>query len=210
MNDFEKDVRERKSLVPSARRRVCGSKSKHCSLPSDHLTPGQLKKLSGPVTSVRMNAPMPIAVFRELSSDLQREYLLGIRNRYHVSQRQIAKMMGTSQHTICRHLMRLDIPGDLPGVSPEERERMAREWSIFCGEGPAEEKPAEEAAETTENETSAADMPETPRGKTPASMSRTAVLYDLEHLADMMPVLQSLHPGRAATWKITVTWPEDI
>lgn len=58
MNDFEKEVREKKSIASGARHRVNGSKSKRCTLPSDYLTPAQRKKLNGEVYTVNLNKPI--------------------------------------------------------------------------------------------------------------------------------------------------------
>lgn len=60
MNEFEKafneDVREKKALVPSARERKCGSKSKVCTVPSDFMTKYE-RRAGRPAPG---NAPVPL------------------------------------------------------------------------------------------------------------------------------------------------------
>lgn len=156
MTDFDYDVRQKKQLVPSARRRVNGSKSKKCSLPSDHLTPGQLARLSGPCVTIRMNEPIAWADFKPLPDNLKREYLAGLRDRYHVSQARVAKMMGASTGTICMLYARLKIDAMLPPATPEERRQYREAWNRFLSGDQAEDI-AETETETAEAENLADD-----------------------------------------------------
>ena len=87
MNDFDFDVLEKKRIAASARHRVCGSKSKHCFLPSDRLTKAQLAKRNGPVATFNMSGPMSWDMFDQLPQDLKGEYLIGLRDRFNPSPR---------------------------------------------------------------------------------------------------------------------------
>lgn len=91
MNDFDFEVMQKKRVAASARRRVCGSKSRFVSLPSDHLTPAQIKKRSGPCMSYQLNMPMDWATFKSMPKDLQQSYLDGLCSRFGVTAATIGK-----------------------------------------------------------------------------------------------------------------------
>ena len=75
MNDFDYDVMQKKRIAASARHRVCGSKTRFVSLPSDHMTDAQLKRRNGPVSTYKLGEPMPWKGFKQLPDDLKRAYL---------------------------------------------------------------------------------------------------------------------------------------
>ena len=60
MNDFDFENMQKKRIAQGARHRVCGSKSRKCSLPSDLLTAAQKRKLNGPVERYDMGKPIPL------------------------------------------------------------------------------------------------------------------------------------------------------
>ena len=68
MNAFDSEVRERKRLVSSARHKKNGSKSKRCSLPSDHLTERQWKARCGEIMEYKLSSPVPWAEFKRYHS----------------------------------------------------------------------------------------------------------------------------------------------
>ena len=71
MNAFDSEVRERKRLVSSARHKKNGSKSKRCSLPSDHLTERQWKARCGEIMEYKLSSPVPWAEFKRYPRDIQ-------------------------------------------------------------------------------------------------------------------------------------------
>ena len=103
MTEFDFEVRQKKSLVPSARRKINGSRSKKCSLPSDYLKKGDLKKLNGEPKQYNLSAPMKWAEFKEVPHDLQREYLTGLREKYRASSAMLAEMLGVSAWTVLNY-----------------------------------------------------------------------------------------------------------
>ena len=84
MKEFYDTVRERKALVPSAAHRVCGSKSKKCSLPSDSLTDAQKRKLSGPVRTYSPTKPCTWDEFKCMPKDIAQEWLDNVQNEFQV------------------------------------------------------------------------------------------------------------------------------
>lgn len=84
MNDFDFDIVEKKRVARGARCKKGGSKSKRCSLPSDNLTPAQLKALNGPVSSWNINQPMAWDVFAAAPHDVQQSYIDAVQSRFGV------------------------------------------------------------------------------------------------------------------------------
>lgn len=67
---FEQTSRERKRIGAGIYSRKRGSRSKKCTLPSDNMTAGQLKKRNGEVMQYNLKAPMGWLVFRSMPADL--------------------------------------------------------------------------------------------------------------------------------------------
>lgn len=135
MTDFDYEVRQKKSLVPSARRRKGGSKSKRCSLPSDNLTEAEKRKLNGPVCTVKMGQPMTWAELKGLPDTLRRPYLQNLVDTYEASQRMLGGMLGVSQATTGAELRRLGVqsgPAHGRGSHGPGAERRKAMWDAFC------------------------------------------------------------------------------
>lgn len=100
MNDFDFDVMTKKRIARGAAARKCGSKSRRCTLPSDYLTDAQKKARNGKMSTYNLSKPMTYEQFKLMPRDLQREYLLKLRNDMHASTRVIAQMFGCSYETV--------------------------------------------------------------------------------------------------------------
>ena len=112
---FNEDVREKKALVPSARKRKCGSKSKACSVPSDYLTKAELNKMNGPVIIYNIAKPMSWDRFREMPKDLQEQHLQYIGQKFGVGTSTMSTIVFgrhfTTVSAYCkRHGLNLDVP----------------------------------------------------------------------------------------------------
>lgn len=92
--------RERKTTARSASHRVNGSKSKRCTLPSDTLTPAQIRKLSGPVLTYSMDRPYTLAELKGWPADLRHEYMQSLLDRYQPSHADLAGMLQCSKNSI--------------------------------------------------------------------------------------------------------------
>ena len=84
MNDFDFDALQKKRIAGNARHMKNGSKSRRCSLPSDHMTHAQWKRRNGPVYTVSLNQPMSWDAFKCLTLDLQQAYIDAVQNRFGV------------------------------------------------------------------------------------------------------------------------------
>lgn len=93
MNEFYEEVKQKKSLVSSARHKVSGARSRKCTLPSDHLTAAQKRGLNGPVHTYAINRPTTWAQFREMPADLQQAHLDYVQGRFSVGLGTIARLV---------------------------------------------------------------------------------------------------------------------
>lgn len=104
MNEFDYEVKSKKSLVPSAKRRKIGANSRQCSLPSDRLSKKEWNERNGPVMTFNPSKPMSWDQFvnGSLSKEIKEEYLNGLIERFSVNQRILAEMFGISAVTLQR------------------------------------------------------------------------------------------------------------
>ena len=102
MNAFDSEVRERKRLVSSARHKKNGSKSKRCSLPSDHLTERQWKARCGEIMDYKLSSPVPWAEFKRYPRDIQEMYIQNMVEKYHVTASDLGRLFGCHYATISR------------------------------------------------------------------------------------------------------------
>ena len=101
MNDetyaFIQDVRERKITARGARHKVSGSRSKKCTLSQDTLTPAQLKRRNGPVSTYAMNAPHTWKELKTWSPQLRKEYMSELLDKYDPTNVELSEMLGVSK-----------------------------------------------------------------------------------------------------------------
>ena len=133
MNDFDYDCRERKNLARQARHRKCGSKSKKCSLSTDHMTNKQWRERNGAIMSINMNKPVSWKDFKSMSDQTQKEYILKMIDTYHVNASTLSEMFGVSPTTVRKHIQNkgFDIEFKV-GHSMTSAQR--GEWSKFLSQ----------------------------------------------------------------------------
>ena len=123
MHDFDFDIMEKKRIAQGARARKCGSRSRKCTLPSDYLTAAQKKGLNGKVSTYNLSGPMTYSKFRVMPDDLQKEYLLKLRNEMGASLTAIGEMMQCSPETVRQALIRHGLSTKLSRMSFESKLR---------------------------------------------------------------------------------------
>lgn len=147
MNDFDFDVMQKKRIANSAARMKRGSKSKKCSLPSDHLTPAQWKRRNGPVNTYSLNQPMDWGTFKSLPVDIQQSYIDILQSRFNVTTSTISKELFGKTAPVLKNLMEKNglkyIQMKGKNMSAEEREA----WECWLSPvapawAPPEEEPA--------------------------------------------------------------------
>lgn len=162
MNDatysFISDVRERKTIARGAKSRVCGSKSKKCSLPSDGMTHAQWKRRNGPVTTYSIGKPMTYEQFKSMPADRQKMYLMHLLENYNASNTDIANMFGITSTSVANRRKKLGIIPTLGrGNKPSQEDR--RLWQSFLAKG---DNPGACTPETCPDEPDCYGVEETP------------------------------------------------
>ena len=110
MNDIEfilkEDIKEKKKAGSGYRHKKNGSKSKKCTLPSDHLSKKELNKMNGECKVYNLNKPMSYSNFCAMPVDLQIKYLEMLRDKFGANQTEISFMMGCNCATLKSHKQR--------------------------------------------------------------------------------------------------------
>lgn len=100
---LKEDQRSKKAAGRGIYGKKNGSRSKKCSLPSDHLSKKELKKMNGEIKMYNLSKPMSYSVFCSMPIDLRIEYLKSLRDTYGASLDDISRMMHTSYHALAQH-----------------------------------------------------------------------------------------------------------
>ena len=133
MNDFDYDVLQKKRIAAGARHMRRGSRSKRCSLPSDNLTPAQLKRRNGPVSTYKLDAPMRWDDFKAMPVDLQKQYLTNLVEAYGATNEMLGDMFYVHPTHVGAVKKALGVvshnPHRLIGEKKAIRDQM---WAAFC------------------------------------------------------------------------------
>lgn len=124
MNDFDYEVLQRKRIATGARHKRNGSKSRKCSLPSDHLTRKEWKHMNGEVNTYNLRSPMDWMQFKDMPEDLKKEYITWLVNEFSVTQGRLAEAFSISRITLIRELDELECNNLFPKgnrMSAEEK-----------------------------------------------------------------------------------------
>lgn len=131
MNEFDYENMQKKRIASGAYHKKSGAKTKFVSLPSDNLTPSQLKKLNGPVKKFNIDQPMGWTEFKALAHDHQQLYISHIYELYKPSYAMLEKMFSVSSPTIINYFKchAITFNKDIK-YRPGEVQRAA--WDAFC------------------------------------------------------------------------------
>ena len=119
MDDFSYDCMEKKRIASGARHMKRGSKSKKCYLPSDMLTPAQIKKKNGKVIKMDMTKPTSFNDFKTWPEDIQKEYLMRYVNEFGCTITDLAALLNVYHSTLRKHMA--DIGFDKKIFTPGKR-----------------------------------------------------------------------------------------
>ena len=138
MNDFDFDVKQKKSLARNAKYKKNGSKSKKCMLPGDFLTASQKAKLSTTLVDVNLKKPMTWDQFKALPTDIKREYLTFLVEEYNATQAWVSSMMQAPSLKAWKKYLANHEP-TLTGIFRKgrryETEEMREKWDEFLESG---------------------------------------------------------------------------
>lgn len=138
--------KERVAMKSGSYARKCGSKSKKCSLPSDHLTNAQLKKLNGEVITMSMRNPMTKQEFFDLPKDMQKNYLQFLIDNYGARQKDICLMLGVKPCDLTYHTKKFGgLDYGTKRTEPDPR------WIVFIGEDAKKEETCDAIDEIGKN-----------------------------------------------------------
>lgn len=163
MNDFDFDCMEKKRIASGSRHMKRGSKSKKCSLPSDMLTPAQIKKKNGKVIKMDMTKPTSFKDFKTWPEDLQKEYLMRYVNEFGCTINDLAALLNVYHATLRKHMSDIGFDKKVfaPGkrMSKENRLRFNQMLNTYrpdfkSMQQPADAASAQEPQKVTEDEIS--------------------------------------------------------
>ena len=133
MNDFDYDVLQKKRTAAGARHMKRGSRSKRCSLPSDNLTPAQLKRRNGPVSTYKLDAPMRWDDFKDMPVDLQKQYLTNLVETYGATNEMLGDMFYVHPTYVGAMKKALGVVSHNPHrVIGEKKAIRDQMWAAFC------------------------------------------------------------------------------
>lgn len=133
MNDFDYDVLQKKRIAAGARHMRRGSRSKRCFLPSDNLTPAQLKRRNGPVSTYKLDAPMRWDDFKEMPADLQKQYLTYLVETYGATNEMLGDMFYVHPTYVGAVKKALGVVSHNPHrVIGEKKAIRDQMWAAFC------------------------------------------------------------------------------
>ena len=128
MNTFEREIQEKRRIAAGARHKK--RRGRGCSLPSDCLTPAQLRRLSGNVVTYRLDGPMRYEEVMSLPEDLRREYVASLRDNYQINAAMLGRMLFVPEERAAELMKALGISQ----ASAESAEASMPRWRAFCGE----------------------------------------------------------------------------
>jgi len=102
--------KERGAMRSGARHKVNGSKSKRCTLPSDHLTPAQKRKLNGPTEAISLKQPLTYDQLLQVSPSLQHLYLTHLVEDLGARRVDLVEMLGCCQNSFAKLVKSLPEP----------------------------------------------------------------------------------------------------
>lgn len=154
---FIEDCKDKKRTARGAfnKRTHCG-KGGAIMFPSDYLTTKEKKAMNGECKAYRMNDPMKWDEFKAMPTDLQRDYIRALREKFGAHDKAIATMLGVTNPVLsrCNKVLGLSLgKGNRPGKFDEEA------WTRWVNGLPAAtdgpqvtcyDEAAEVAAEATE------------------------------------------------------------
>ncbi|MGM9683142.1 MAG: hypothetical protein ACI3XQ_06050 [Eubacteriales bacterium] len=106
---YLQDIRDKKITSHSAAKKVGGEKSTRCTLPSDYMSKKEIDSMSGECVSYNINKRLTWNEFTALPDDIKCVYIKFIRQKYGVSDREIAEMLCVSKNTLGNKIRRLGI-----------------------------------------------------------------------------------------------------
>ena len=190
MTDFEYDCLQKKRLARMAQYRKRGSKSKKCSLSTDHMTEKQWKERNGKVYTCNLNAPMSWEDFRALSGTTQKAYIQHLIASYNVNAASLGQMFGVNPASVRRFIGQNGLGISFRVGSSQNKEQRALWEKFLYGDqvtGDAHTS-AEKGSASPEEPTEEPDLP-APEQE-PMKMTQFSLVF--EGKLDMSMIVNSI------------------
>ena len=126
---FQQTSRERKRIGAGAYARKNGSRKKKCTLPSDNMTAGEIRKRNGEIMQYKLNQPMKWKEFKSMPEDLQKEYIQKLASEKKARAIDIAEMLGVHKNYFSKHARTL-FQGETP-FTRKHQVNQSQEWRGF-------------------------------------------------------------------------------
>ena len=113
-------------------------------LPSDGMTPAQLRQQSGDVIEYNLGKPMTYEQLLQLPQDLRKKYLDKLVAEYNANQRALAEMLGCNRQTLNRRCKEWGVTfpqGAAAIMKPEQKVRFIAFVNGLAALAPVEDKP---------------------------------------------------------------------
>lgn len=131
MNDFDYDSMQKKRIARGAMNKV---RHTGCTLPHEHLTKKELKKMNGEVKTYKLDAPMTWMEFRKLPEDLKKKYIANLRDLYHANCTMLARMFDVKINTLSEYFKAHSIArfSSKEGTKYGKDKNIQAAWEAFC------------------------------------------------------------------------------
>ena len=211
---FIQTVRDRKATAHSARHKKNGSRSRKCTLPSDYLTPAEKKRRNSAVRTYTMNFPHTKKELNKWPEDMQREYIKGIIDCYHPSNKDLGRMLGTGETTACTYVHKLGLSNKMKPTF--EQQQAFFQFSIIGGDDLSNDERAELVRKTIPDLSPEPDTTVVmlappivqPSAPTPAPLTYDNISLTFTGTADdLIRVIQTgpIHLAGADTYTFTIS-----
>ena len=210
MNDFDYEVMQKKRIARGAAHMKRGSKSKKCSLPSDHMTPAEWKRRNGPVSTYSLNKPMDWETFKSLPVDIQQSYIDILQSRFNVTTSAISRdLFGKTGPTLKNHMEKTGIKYiQMKGrnMSTEEKDL----WESWLSPAAPAWAPAEEDPAKVQQFLDELSLPEDYDAETAERMDEEPAPIELPRELVVERAKEAIKPDVLSLDKLSATFSGDF
>lgn len=137
---FVSDVREKKRIASGAfHKRTHAGKGGAVRFPSDYMSKKELNAMNGEMKSYNLNDPMTWKDFKLLPDDIKALYIKILREKFHVNDCMIFKMLGVSQQYGSKVFCELGISAGKKGGRHTPDKEAWIKWTHGIPEGSTED-----------------------------------------------------------------------
>ena len=213
---FQQTSRERKRIGAGAYARKNGSRTRKCTLPSDNMTAGQIKKRNGEIMQYKLNQPMKWKEFKSMPEDLQKEYIQKLASEKKARAKDVAEMLGIHKNYFSDHARTL-FQGETPFTGTHQVNQ-SQEWRDFIeGNTTTSEKRENEevnSLEETNKEAETANervkQPKNAETKTEMKIKKGYICYEGRPQEVFSKLILGLNPEQTYGFEIIFYAQEEV